>query len=365
MFTQAPNGWRADRRSMKISAIYISPGHNFFGRHGKPAGTHAAHSVREVECVSGRGLKGDRFWDYKREYAGQITFFDEAVHLAVLRELRPEPCSAAAYRRNVLTSGVNLSALIGQEFTVQGIRFLGMAESKPCYWMEQAVGPGTEAFLRGRGGLRAKIITDGTLRVDHATAAAMLLAGGRATRMGRDKAELEWESGMLGEHQAKTLVRTGAWPLMLSCRSDQSWSPRGFLRVEDSIPNGGVPSALWQGWTQTEADVLTVLAIDLPLARAEWLESLTIMARETQRSVVAWRDGHFEPLAAAWHRSSLPRLRAAIDQGGSLQSVCDALNAEGALHVWELTAAESEQLTNLNTPHDVAVVRDKAAVRLA
>ena len=154
---------------MKISAIYISPGHNFFGRHGKPAGEHVTSTVAEVECVTGRGLRGDRFWDYKRDYAGQVTFFDEAVHRKLLRALKPAPCSPAAYRRNVITRGADLTALIGREFTLQGVRFLGIAESKPCYWMEQAVGIGAEEFLRGDGGLRAKILSDGLLRVDCAT----------------------------------------------------------------------------------------------------------------------------------------------------------------------------------------------------
>jgi MOSC domain-containing protein YiiM len=58
----------------------------------------------------------------------------------------------------------NLNALIGVEFELQGIRFLGTEECKPCYWMEQAFHPGAEAAMKGRGGLRARILTDGVLR---------------------------------------------------------------------------------------------------------------------------------------------------------------------------------------------------------
>jgi MOSC domain-containing protein YiiM len=46
---------------------------------------------------------------------------------------------------------------------MQGVRFAGVEECRPCYWMNQAVAPGAEAWLQGRGGLRAKIITDGWL----------------------------------------------------------------------------------------------------------------------------------------------------------------------------------------------------------
>jgi MOSC domain-containing protein YiiM len=47
---------------------------------------------------------------------------------------------------------------------VQGVRFLGTEESKPCYWMNQAFGEGAEAALQGHGGLRARILADGILR---------------------------------------------------------------------------------------------------------------------------------------------------------------------------------------------------------
>jgi len=48
---------------------------------------------------------------------------------------------------------------------VQGVQFLGTEESAPCYWMNQAFGEGAEAELAGNGGLRAKILSDGVIRV--------------------------------------------------------------------------------------------------------------------------------------------------------------------------------------------------------
>ena len=47
---------------------------------------------------------------------------------------------------------------------MQGVRFHGTQECKPCYWMDRAIAPGAEKFLKGRGGLRARILSDGTLR---------------------------------------------------------------------------------------------------------------------------------------------------------------------------------------------------------
>lgn len=342
---------------MKICALHTSPGHNFFGRHGKPAGEHVTSSVHDVECVAGRGLRGDRFFDYKREYAGQVTFFDEAVHRRLLRELRPGPCSTAAYRRNVITRGVDLMALIGHEFSVQGVRFQGMAESKPCYWMEQAVGVGAESFLRGRGGLRAKILSDGVLRVDCATEAGLLLAGGRSRRMGRDKAALDWRGRPLGENQAATLRELGAWPLLLSSRAEQSWTPTGFRRVEDSDEQGGLLGAMVNSWAATDAEVLVVLAVDLPLVRAELLERMGGAAREEGVSVVPYCDGRFEPLVAAWHRSAQAVFENGLKSGRSLQEICGTLREDGRLRAHEPTAAEIRELTNVNTPEELERLR--------
>ena len=72
----------------------------------------------------------------------------------------------SVFRRNVITRGADLRALIGIEFEVQGVRFLGTEESAPCYWMNQAFAEGAEQALGGEGGLRAKILSDGELRVD-------------------------------------------------------------------------------------------------------------------------------------------------------------------------------------------------------
>ena len=57
----------------------------------------------------------------------------------------------------------NLNDLIGQDFEIQGVRFHGTEECRPCYWMDQAIAPGTEEFLKGRGGLRARMLTSGKL----------------------------------------------------------------------------------------------------------------------------------------------------------------------------------------------------------
>ncbi len=151
---------------LRVTHLYLSPGHAYFGRHGKPAAEHPMLAVREVECVAGRGLRGDRFFDYKPDYKGQITFFAGEIHDELCVRLDTWDHDPGVYRRNVVTRGVDLNSLVGVEFCLQGIRFLGASECAPCYWMDRAFAPGAEAALQGRGGLRARILTDGVLRVD-------------------------------------------------------------------------------------------------------------------------------------------------------------------------------------------------------
>jgi MOSC domain-containing protein YiiM len=156
---------------MKIRHIYISAGHNFFGRHQQPPGTHPEIEVAEAECIAGKGIRGDRFFDFKKDYKGQITFFAFEVYEALCRELNTHDKPPSVFRRNVITESVDLNSLVGREFDVQGVRFLGTTECSPCEWMDVAFGPGALKFLHGRGGLRAKILSDGFLRSEARNAA--------------------------------------------------------------------------------------------------------------------------------------------------------------------------------------------------
>ncbi len=151
---------------MIIKAIYISTGHDFVGRHGKGRLDHGIEKVDSVECIAGRGLVGDRYFDHKEDYKGQITFFDWAVYERIRDTFELPDLDPTQFRRNVMTQGVDLNTLIGKKFTLQGIEFEGTEECRPCYWMDESVTPGVHEALKGYGGLRAKILTSGLLRVD-------------------------------------------------------------------------------------------------------------------------------------------------------------------------------------------------------
>ena len=153
---------------MIIEQIFTSPGHNYYGHHGLPPDDFPLVPAESIECVAGHGIRGDRFFDYRDDYKGQITFFSAEVFHELARTFGLTNKSPGVLRRNVIVSGVALSELIGVDFELQGVRFRGAAHCAPCHWMDTAFAPGTEEFLAGRGGLRARILTDGRISIGDA-----------------------------------------------------------------------------------------------------------------------------------------------------------------------------------------------------
>jgi MOSC domain-containing protein YiiM len=122
------------------------------------------HVVAEVEAVAGRGLVGDRHAKTGRASNREVTLVSrealDAVGRWLARDVNPEDV-----RRNLLVSGVNVTALKGCRFRVGDVLLLGTAPCDPCTRMEEALGEGGLAAMRGMGGLCAKVIEGGTLRV--------------------------------------------------------------------------------------------------------------------------------------------------------------------------------------------------------
>lgn len=147
-----------------IHHLFTSPGHNYFGHHEKPAGTNEIVSHESIKLVAGRGIPGDRFFDWKDNYRGQVTLLDQKL-IDEIRTFSGKPeLSAEAFRRNVVIEGVDLNSLIGKTFRLNGILLEGCEECRPCYWMDKACGKdGTEDLMKGRGGLRCRILEDGEL----------------------------------------------------------------------------------------------------------------------------------------------------------------------------------------------------------
>src|SRR4029077_17442393 len=124
--------------AVEICHLYISPGHNFVGHHGQEPDAYPMIEVATIECVAGRGIRGDRYFDFKDDYKGQITFFSLDVFDQLCQTLELGQRSAAETWRSTIVRDTDVIELIGEDFEMQGLRFQGREECRPCCSMERA-----------------------------------------------------------------------------------------------------------------------------------------------------------------------------------------------------------------------------------
>jgi MOSC domain-containing protein YiiM len=123
--------------------------------------------VEAVEALAGQGLRGDRYFsDAPREQgeARDITLI-QAEALEGLLEEHGIELSGAESRRNVLTRGIDLNALVGRRFTVGEAECVGIELCEPCNHLQKMTQPGVLRGLVHRGGLRADVVRGGRIAV--------------------------------------------------------------------------------------------------------------------------------------------------------------------------------------------------------
>jgi MOSC domain-containing protein YiiM len=122
--------------------------------------------VPEATARAGVGLEGDRYASGSGKRG--ITLI-QAEHLPVIAALAGRgSIDAATLRRNVVVSGIPLIALKGRRFRLGELLLEGTESCDPCSRMESALGPGGYNAMRGHGGLCARILEGGHLRLGDA-----------------------------------------------------------------------------------------------------------------------------------------------------------------------------------------------------
>ena len=129
----------------------------------RPARDVPMQVVDVAEVASGGGLLGDRFQG--RNGKRGVTLI-QAEHLQAIATLSGHATvDPATLRRNLVVSGIPLIALKGRRFRIGEIELEGTAPCDPCSRMETALGAGGYNAMRGHGGLCARVIRGGTVRV--------------------------------------------------------------------------------------------------------------------------------------------------------------------------------------------------------
>jgi MOSC domain-containing protein YiiM len=144
-----------------IELIYIAPN-----------ATAPTLAVDEVLAIPGVGLEGDRYamrqgTFFKPEPDFELTLIEAEAIEALKRDYNVELAPGES-RRNLVTRGVALNHLVGRDFQIGGVKAHGIRLCEPCSHLQRLTGKQVIKGLLHRGGLRAQILTQGSIRVGDA-----------------------------------------------------------------------------------------------------------------------------------------------------------------------------------------------------
>ena len=139
------------------------------------AATAAApiQTFKRVQAVAGRGLEGDRYFNAIGTFSNDpgsgrdVTLIEIEAIEALRRDYQIELEPAQA-RRNIVTRGVALNHLVNREFKVGNVTLRGTRLCDPCAHLEKLTRNGVMRALIHRGGLRAEIVTSGSINAEDA-----------------------------------------------------------------------------------------------------------------------------------------------------------------------------------------------------
>jgi molybdopterin-guanine dinucleotide biosynthesis protein A len=184
---------------------------------------------------------------------------------------------------------------------------------------------------------------------------AVLLAGGKSRRMGRDKARIVFRGKPLWQLQLDLLRKLEPAEILISARTDPSWRPNDLQFVADGSPSRGPLSGLAASLGQMRGTHLLALAIDMPFMSERHLRAWPGQI-EPGRGVLPMIGDRAEPLAAVYPREANVDLAAALaGDDFSLQSLTKRLVLVGRLRPVSVEQKDAELYRSLNEPADLSI----------
>ncbi|MEM6954621.1 MAG: MOSC domain-containing protein [Myxococcota bacterium] len=128
----------------------------------RPGRREPMNIVTEARLEAGRGLEGDRYG--KKGGKRQVSLI-QWEHLAVIGGLSAHEVAPETLRRNLVIEGFPVAALRRLRFSIGEVHFEGTERCAPCSRMEEALGPGGYAAMMDMGGVLARVVQGGTIRL--------------------------------------------------------------------------------------------------------------------------------------------------------------------------------------------------------
>ncbi|MGW9414701.1 MOSC domain-containing protein [Arthrobacter cupressi] len=155
------------RYDVDVLHLLVSPEHAYFGRARDGAADVPATDADAVELVAGKGIVGDRFFGKAAHMDAAVTLFAVEALESIAAELGAGPLDPLLTRRNVFLRGAELAPLLGHDFALESggglVRLHAGRAAHPCAWMDRTLAPGAHKAMRGRGGIRCRVLSDSVL----------------------------------------------------------------------------------------------------------------------------------------------------------------------------------------------------------
>lgn len=182
---------------------------------------------------------------------------------------------------------------------------------------------------------------------------AVILAGGRSQRMGRDKAWLRLEGEPLLARQIELARALGAEEIFISSRADVDYTSFDCRVLNDRITNAGPLAGIDSALAAISTPLLLVLAVDMPRMTPLPLQTLLVCCNETRGAIPRFHQ-HIEPLAAIYPKSALQLARELLDAhcyaARDFAERCVELKLAAFI---DLPDNHSACFANWNTPADI------------
>lgn len=177
-----------------------------------------------------------------------------------------------------------------------------------------------------------------------------VLAGGKSSRMGEDKAILSWRNRTMLENAVEILVKNTTGVIISS--NNEMHDLKGVIRLQDRVESHGPVSGIITALNYFSPESVLIIACDMPFVTHSVIRNLINADDAKFDAIVYSHNGNKEPLCAIYHSEALTVIENAFRKGEfKLHAILENMNVK-YLDPDEDKSITLSVFTNINTPDD-------------